>query len=424
MTLKTVARDRNARLFLSVTVVAGFGSSAMSLAAPVWVLSLTGSAGLAALCGLGVYAPSLFGPLIGTVVDRVPRQRLLVGTSVVTAVALLTLFAVRTAGAVWLIFVVMLAYGVSHMLIDAGESAMVQAVVPATELGGLNSLRMSVQEGMKLIAPLAGAALFAWAGGAPVAGVAAAGLLIASTLYASVHFRQTRPATGGSLLGQTRAGLRFLLGHPLVRRVVGLSSVAVAMSGLANAASYVLLIHDLHRPPAFAGVLSAAQGAGSIVGGLLGARLLDRLSDLAVALWGAALFATGVLSNALFAAGLLSPYVPLTPAVAGGRVVIGVGLPWTVVAAFTAIQRHTDQAMIGRVSASASTLIFAPVALAIPAGVALLPVVDHRVILAIAALATALPIAIVGWRSSRDKRDAHTVAAATTRVTSTADSGG
>jgi hypothetical protein len=104
--------------------------------------------------------------------------------------------------------------------------------------------------------------------------------------------------------------------------------------------------------------------------------------------------------------------VPLTPAVAVGRFVGGVGLPWTVVAAFTAIQRHTDPAMIGTVSASASTMIFAPVALAIPAGAALLPVIDHRLILAVAAIGAVLPIG------------AHALAPAWTRTTSTADSGG
>src|SRR5262249_2955636 len=126
MTLKSVVRDRNARLFLGVTVVAGFGSEAMSLAAPVWVLSLTGSARVAALLGLGVYAPRLFGPLSGALVARLPRRRLLVGTSLAMSLVLLTLLAVRTAGAVWLIFAVMLWYGFSHVVLDAGESAMVQ----------------------------------------------------------------------------------------------------------------------------------------------------------------------------------------------------------------------------------------------------------------------------------------------------------
>lgn len=183
-----------------------------------------------------------------------------------------------------------------------------------------------------------------------------------------------------------------------------LSSVAVAMSGLANAAAYVLLIQDLHRPPAFAGVLAAAQGAGSIVGGLFGGRLLDRLGELGAAAWGSALFGAGVLSNAVFATGLLGRHVPLTAVVAAGRFVIGVGLPLTVVAAFTAVQHHTDPAMIGRVAASASTLIFAPVALAIPIGAALLPVLDHRLILAVAGIAAALPIATLRSGSSGHTR--------------------
>ncbi|GAA1659686.1 hypothetical protein ACFQY4_11635 [Catellatospora bangladeshensis] len=68
----TLLGDRNARLFLGVSLSAGFGNTAMSLAAPVWVLALTGSASLAALCGLCVYLPTLAGPVLGTLVDRLP----------------------------------------------------------------------------------------------------------------------------------------------------------------------------------------------------------------------------------------------------------------------------------------------------------------------------------------------------------------
>ena len=61
------------------------------------------------------------------------------------------------------------------------------------------------------------------------------------------------------------------------------------MSGLANAAAYLVIVDDLHRPPAFAGVLAAAQGAGSVAGGLLCGRILDRRGEAAVAWWGAVL---------------------------------------------------------------------------------------------------------------------------------------
>jgi MFS family permease len=374
MPLKSVIADRNARLFLAVTLVAGFGTSAMSLTSSVWVLSLTGSASLAALCGLCLYAPSLAGPMFGTLVDRLPRRRLLLTTCTAMALLLGLLVAVHP---VWLVFAVMCGYGVAEVLIDAGESAIVQAVVPADRLGGLNSLRTGVQEGLKLVAPLAGAALFAWSGGAPVAGLAAVCLLGSAQLYRKVHMRQTPMPPRSGVWRQTGQGLGHLFGQPVVRDVVLAAGVAVAAAGLSDAAAFVVLTRDLHRPPAFAGVLGAAQGFGSIVGALAGGRLLERLGERRVAAIGCLLAAVGSLALC----------VPVTAVNALARVAIGIGLPWTVVAAFTAVQRYTDQSMIGRVAASATTIVFAPLALTISAGAGLIAVADHRVPLILGAVA-------------------------------------
>lgn len=370
--------DRNARLFLGVSLTAGFGNTAMSLAASVWVLTLTGSAGLAALCGLCVYLPTLAGPVLGAVVDRLPRQRLLVATSAAMAALLPVLLLVDGPGQVWLIFAVMLAYGVSYVLLDAGEAAVLQAAVPADRLGGLNGLRMSMQEGVKLVAPPAGAALFAGWGGASVTLLAASTLAVAAACYAALRPGPMPPpgAEPGTLLTRTRAGLRFLWRHAPLRRLTVAGSAAVAMSGLATAASYVVIVADLGRAPEFAGVLTGAQGAGSIVGGLLCARVLDRRGEPATAWWGAVLSALGTL--------LLC--VPVTPVVATGRVLVGVGLPWTVIAVMTAVQRHTPADLIGRVSAAATTAVFAPTALTIALGAGAVELADHRVVLLAAAL--------------------------------------
>jgi hypothetical protein len=302
----------------------------------------------------------------------------------------------------------MAGYGAAEVLIDAGESAIVQAVVPAEHLGGLNSLRMSVQEGLKLIAPLAGAALFAWTGGPVVAGLAALCLLGAAQLYRMVHFRQTIAGPRQALWRESRDGLAHLFRHPVVRDVVLGVAVAVAASGLGNAAAFVVLTRDLHRSPAFAGVLATAQGLGSIVGGLAGGRLLDRFGEHRVA-------AIGCL---LGAAGSLAQCIPVTAVVALGRVAGGVGLPWTVVAAFTAVQRYTDPAMIGRVAASATTLVFAPLTLTISAGAGLIAIADHRLPLIIGAAAGLLVAAVLL------RRRAQAAVLWTSVGMSTADSGG
>src|SRR5256885_289767 len=50
------AARRNAVLFVAISLVAGFGGSAMALVAGVWTLDLTRSARLARLAGAGLYA--------------------------------------------------------------------------------------------------------------------------------------------------------------------------------------------------------------------------------------------------------------------------------------------------------------------------------------------------------------------------------
>ena len=179
-------RNRNALLFVSISFVSGFGATAMRLAVSLWVLDLTGSPSLAALDGLCVFAPTLAGPLLGAVVDRLPRKALLVATNLGLAAALATLLAVGGRADVWLIYAVSLAYGFSYVLLDAGESALLPAALPDEILAQVNGVRMSAQEGTKLFAPLAGAGLYALAGGETVALATAACLLVSAVARATV----------------------------------------------------------------------------------------------------------------------------------------------------------------------------------------------------------------------------------------------
>lgn len=126
-----VLRHRNAALYLTGVVISGFGSSAMALASGVWVKSLTGSDSLAALTTFCVWAPILAGPLIGTLADRTRRRPLLISANLVLAALLLTLLAVRSGDRLWLLFAVLTAYGVSAVLTDAAEAALVVHALPA-----------------------------------------------------------------------------------------------------------------------------------------------------------------------------------------------------------------------------------------------------------------------------------------------------
>ncbi|MCG7527075.1 MFS transporter, partial [Streptomyces sp. OfavH-34-F] len=209
MAVVRVVRDRTAGLFLAAVVVSGFGSSAMTLAAGIWVKSLTGSDALAALALFAVWLPVLCGPLLGAVADRLPRKPLLVGSNVLLAVLLTGLAAVDPAGRVWLLFAVLLVYGCGSVLMDAAEAALVAGAVEPGLLGDFNGLRMMANEGMKLVAPLTGAGLYARFGGGAVALLDAVSFALAAGLYALLRVRRTdRPGPGGR--GGTAAGLRRL----------------------------------------------------------------------------------------------------------------------------------------------------------------------------------------------------------------------
>lgn len=364
----------NSTLFLSVSLVSGFGNTAMMLAAPVWTLALTGSVSLAAICGFLLYAPSLFGPAIGSLVDRTDRKKLLILTSLGLAAALTSLFAIHHRDQLWILFAVMLCYGAALVLNDAAESAILPASLPADKLGKLNGLRMSAQEGMKLVAPLAGAGLFAWRGGPAVTVLCIAALTVSAGLYALIRPVRTVQKAGRA---KAREGVRYLLQNPTLRTLVLVSAVAASVSGFTTAAVYTVVTHDLARDPTFLGVLGSAQGAGSIVGGILAGRLPVRF---------------GLLGSAIFGIGMLTWFVPWAPGVVAGSVIVGIGLPWTVVAAMTAVQLKTPQELLGRVSATATTFIFAPIAVAIPLGAGFTELVGHHVTLAVcAAAALVLP---------------------------------
>ncbi|MFI6982755.1 MFS transporter [Embleya sp. NPDC050154] len=389
-----VLGDRNASLYLSGVVVSGFGSSAMSLVAGVWAKTLTGSDSVAALMALGVFAPSLLGPLLGTVVDRWPAKRVLLVTNLVLAVLLTTTLTVRSADQVWILFAVMCGYGVGFVLLDAAESTALAAGVAPGILGDLNGIRLSASEGMKLIAPLAGAGLFAWAGGHTVALLDAGTFVLAAGVFALMRFdRPVRVEVEESgWWSRTTAGVGYLWAHRPLRRLVLSGGLAMVVSGISGGAIYAVVDQGLGRPPAFVGVLYAAQGAGSVAVGLCAGALIRRLGARGFAVLGLALFAVGV--------GLRA--VEWLPVVLAGSVAIGFGLPAVHVAAMTVLQRETPGHLVGRVAATAGTLMFAPTAFAILGVAGLLAVVDHRVIL----LATAVLGGVVALycAAGRDER--------------------
>ncbi|MDN3248658.1 MFS transporter [Streptomyces sp. ZSW22] len=363
--LARVLRDRNAGLYLAGVVVSGFGTSALWLAAGVWVKDLSGSDGLAALCMLAMWAPTLVGPALGTIADRVRRKPLLIAANLLPAALLPALLAVDSPDALWLLFAVLFVYGAAGVVQDAAESALVAAAVDPRLLGDFNGLRMTANEGMKLVAPLAGAGLYAAYGGPSVAALDAATFVLATGLYAALRVREAPPERPApNRRRQTAEGVRYLCGHPRLRPLVLAGGVTMLCAGAGGATLYAV-VDALGRSPAYAGVLYAVQGAGSVVVGVVSGPALRRLGARRFGAAGIALFAVAVAARA----------VPSDVLAWVSGAAIGLGLPTVLIAALTAVQRETPGPLLGRVSATANTLVFAPNVLGLAVGAALVETV-------------------------------------------------
>ncbi|MCX5133931.1 MFS transporter [Streptomyces sp. NBC_01281] len=375
-----VLGDRDAGLYLAAVVVSGFGTSAMWLVSGIWVKDLTGSDGLAALCVFALWAPTLVGPALGTLADRTRRRPLLLATNLLLAALLPVLYAVDGRGGLWILFGVLLVYGAVGVVQDAAESALLATVLDGRLLGDFNGLRMTANEGMKLVAPLAGAGLYAAYGGPRVALLDAATFALAAGVYALLRVRET-PTSGeagptGSLRARTAEGVRHLRSHPGLWPLVLAGGTTMLFAGI-NGATVYAVAEGLGHSPAYVGLLYVAQGAGSVAVGPASGTLLRRLGERRFAACGIALTAVAVTLRA----------VPVDAVALACSVGVGVGLPCVLVAAFTAVQRETPAELLGRASASLNTLLYAPNAVGLALGAGLVELVDLRVLLPVLGVA-------------------------------------
>jgi hypothetical protein len=338
---EAAAERRNGRLYLSGLAVSVVGDNALSLAAGIWVKSLTGSSSKAALVSVCVYAPSLAGPLAGVVADRVRRRRFLMWLNLVSAALVLPLLAVSGPGSAWIIFAVMTWYGIHLTLSGPAESALFAVMLSPQRRQELNGWSLGFQETGRL---------FALVGGGTVSVFDAITFIVAAVTLSRLRLREARPVPEP---GHWRADLLAGFGHirrtPQLRLLLLAASVVMSFSAILVAAQYSL-VQGVGEPPSFLGVFSAGLGAGSVVASLVSGRLLRSVGERWLAVLGMANFALG---NAMRAAGWL-------PLAVAGSVVLGFALPWLFLALLSLAQRSTPAQLQGRVSAAVTLAFFGP----------------------------------------------------------------
>jgi MFS family permease len=379
--VRALFRDRDARLLLIGQGLSLFGDRAMYLVLGIWVKSLTGSNAQAGLVFFVLAIPGLVAPAFGLLVDRVRKRPLMIATDLAIAVVLGALFFVHDRSDVWIIYAVTFLYGAAGFLFTSGQSALLHLMLPEERLSDANAVLQTASEGSRLIAPLVGAGLYAAVGGQSVAALDAATFLASAVCLAALGLKEVRPlAPEHHLLTQLVAGIAHIAHRPGLRRIVLTVAAALLVVGFAETAIFAVLQKGIHRPPAFLGVLSAAQGVGAIAGALVAAKLIRSAGDARTVAIGILLFGFG---DAFF-------LVPNVAAVMIGIVIAGAGLSFAVVGCGTAIQLRTPGELQGRVYSAADTVVGTPQTVSIGLGAAIVALVDYRVSIAAMAVVCAL----------------------------------
>jgi MFS family permease len=378
--MRRLFANRDTRLLLVGQSLSTYGDLAMFLALGIWAKELTGSNAAAGLVFFAYVLPTLAAPLAGVVVDRVRRRPLLIGVDCVIGVILVSLLLVKDEGDVWLLYVVTVLYGSAALLINAAQPALLKTMVPDELLGEANAAFQTVRQGLRLLAPLTGAALFAALGGGAVAVIDAATFAVAALTLGALRTAEPPPAPREQrFVAEASAGARHIRRVPALRDLAATSAVAFLVIGFAETLIFAVVDEGLQRTPSFVGVLFAIQGGGAIIGGLTAAPVLRHLGD--VRLVGAAFLLMG--GGFAF---LSAPFVML---VAGGIFVAGVAISWGTVGFATALQRRTAVGLQGRVYTTAEMVVGTPQTASIALGAALSTMIDYRVLTAVMAFVIA-----------------------------------
>lgn len=371
---------RDARLLVAGQTLSAFGDWAMFIVMAVWMKSLTGSSARAGLVFFVLALGNLAGPLGGLLADRVRRRPLMIVTDCVLGVSVLALLFVHDSGDAWLIYLVAFLYGVGGSVFYPARAALLRLMLPEELLADANGALSATQQGLRIIAPLAGAGLYAAFGGGVVAVLDSATFAGSALFLSRMRVPEEKPEPPEHrFLREVSAGFEHVWRTLPLRQIVIGTTIALLVVGFTETLIFSVIAH-VGKEPSFFGVLATLQGVGAIAGGVTAGALVRRVGEVRSVGIGLALFGVcGVLLT-----------LPSIPVVLLAFPVAGVGVAWVIVGFNTAVQTRTPLVIQGRVSAASEVSISTAQTTSIATGAALSTLVDYRVLLVVMAAVIAV----------------------------------
>ncbi len=350
-------RDHNFVTFWTGQALSQVGEQVSGLALPVTaVLLLQASDGeVGILNAAGVAAFLLIGLPAGAWIDRMRKRAVMIRADLVRAAALATIPVLWWLGVlqIWQLYLVALVVGVATVFFDISYQSIIPSLVTATRIPEANGKLESTSQ----LAHLLGPALAGWLVGlvtAPIAVVATVGTYLSS--FAALRLTRDHEARHPPdranrmpVRHEVAEGLRWVFGHPLLRRIVATTGISNLASTLTYTLTPILFLRVLGFTPATMGLLFSLSAVGGLAGAVTSGRVMA---------WLGAARAIPASSIVFSVAALLLPAATLVPQEFAFPVLVveGVLTSWAVllynITQVSFRQRITPPRLLGRMNAS------------------------------------------------------------------------
>lgn len=290
-------RMRDFRLLLGGAAAGQVGAQVTLVALPlVAVLELEASAfQVGLLTAAETAAFLLIGLPAGAWVDRMRKLSLMIRADAVRAAAMASIPLAAVAGVLTMpqLYVVALITGVATVFFDVAHQSYLPQLLPREQLVAGNGALETIRSSAQVTGPGLGGGLVQLVGAHFAIVADAIGYVVSAVFLLGIRQPESKPepVPGASLRKDMGEGLRFVLGHPLLRIIAVATGLGNFFTAILMATQTVHLVRVLGLEPLAVGLMLSASAVGGLAGALCAGILARRFGQARI-IWLSAL-ATG-----------------------------------------------------------------------------------------------------------------------------------
>ncbi|MGW3365682.1 MFS transporter [Streptosporangium canum] len=265
------------------TGVNSVGDGAFAAAVPLLAVTITRDPRLVSVVSAAAYLPWLLLSLpAGALVDRHDRAGLMWRSQAIQAVIVSGIAILAAFGHIGIPVLAVMAFGLGacEIVFAGAAQAILPDIVAKPLLHKANGNQQTIATiGYQFLGPPIGSLLFAVAVASPF-GMDAGSFALSAALLATLPRRRRRQVEHPPMRTAIADGLRWLVRHRLLRTLAALLGVNTFCGQLGNVTLVLLATRTLHLDARGYGLLLAGAAIGSLLGGLVSARVVNRVGAL------------------------------------------------------------------------------------------------------------------------------------------------